>query len=837
MEKIEKIIQNLKSDDKISPCIEYWDHADHFNGKTIPVAGYHTKIIETLSHLGIEKLYTHQAEAISNTFLGKNVLIVTGTASGKSLCYQIPILQKQLETGSSTALLLFPTKALTYDQLYAINQLEKFLFPGKSIAAVYDGDTPAAIRQHVRSNAKILLTNPDMLNIALLPYHTNWASFFQNLKFIVIDELHQYRGVFGSHFCNILRRLNRIIDFYGSKPQFILTSATIGNPKELAENIIEQPVILVDEDQSPKGEKHIVLYNPPFVNPELGIRESLLISTVKLGSYFLENNIQSIVFCQSRRFTELVVRQLHERFPLQKHQIRGYRSGYLKSERRDIERDLKNGTIRLVAATTALELGVDIGGVDAVIIAGYPGSVSSLKQMSGRAGRTNKPSISLLISSMNPLDQFFSRFPQYLFSLPIEKALIDPNNPLILLPHLQSSAFEYPFRENDNFGSLDHNDLLLYLNFLVNQNVLQKKQDKYYFLSSVFPAGSYSIRGTASANIILQLEENENRRTIGEVDFNSGLWMCHQGAIYIHDGIEYHVDSLDLEQNIAHLSTFNGTYRTDPVRSEQVSIEEVNKSKKMRYVDLKFGDVNVVSQVTGYKKMDNVSREILAAETLSMPSTTLNTKGFWLKMNKDCINDLQENSKWYGAPNDYGPNWKVIREKVLTRDDYKCQSCGKRDRLLLLHVHHKIPFKSFTSIEKANSLDNLITLCPDCHKLAEINVKIRSSLSGVRYAFATMAPLLVLCDSRDIDSLSDPTAPFEEYSPVILIHDTVPGGIGLSDSLYERFPLLVQKCYELVTTCPCENGCPSCVGPVSENGEGGKMETIYLLSLLSGENG
>jgi DEAD/DEAH box helicase domain-containing protein len=837
MNNIDQILFQLKNDENFSSCIDYWDHSLKTNGKTEQITGIHPKIIDALSELGINNLFTHQAAAITKILRDLNVLIVTGTASGKSLCYQIPILQKYLETGSSTALLLFPTKALTYDQLYAIKGLENLLFPGKSLSAVYDGDTPSGSRQHIKNNAKILLTNPDMLNIALLPYHTSWAKYFQNLKYIVVDELHHYRGVFGSHFCNILRRLSRILDFYGAKPQFILTSATIGNPKELAEKVIEQPVYLVDDDQSPKGEKNIVLYNPPLVNPELGIREGLLSSTVKIGSYFLEKNVQSIVFCQSRRFTELAVRGLRDKFPLYSSQIRGYRSGYLKSERREIERDLKNGNIRLVAATNALELGVDIGGVDAVIIAGYPGSVSSLKQMSGRAGRSNKPSISILISSMNPLDQYFARFPKHLFSMPIEKALIDPNNPLILLPHLQSSAFEYPFTVNDNFGFLGQNELAEYLDFLVRQNVLQMKQNKYFFLSSVFPASSYSIRGTASSNIILQLEENGIRKTIGNVDLDSGLWMCHQGAVYLHDGVEYHVDSLDLEQNIASLSIFNGTYRTEPIKTDQVTIEDVNKSIKTDYLNLKFGDVNVISQVTGYKKIDILNREVLGTATLEMPATNLNTKSFWLSLNQDCIKTIKENSKWFGETNDYGPNWKMIREQVIKRDDFTCQSCGKSSRTNLFHVHHKIPFKSFSLPEKANALENLITLCSECHKLAEVNVKIRSCLSGLRYAISNMAPLLVLCDPRDLNSISDPNAPFEEYSPVILVHDTVPGGIGLSDSLYERFNLLIKKCYELVATCPCENGCPSCVGPASENGEGGKPETLYLLSLILGKNG
>ncbi len=838
LSNIDQVIKNLKENQTFSSNIEYWDHIHSTKGNSEPIKNIHPILEKSLSILGINHLYSHQIEAINAINQGLNVVIVTGTASGKSLCYQIPILQSILEKGFPTALLLFPTKALTYDQLRAIKGLEKLLFPEAELSAVYDGDTPSGQRALIRKNTKILLTNPDMLNIALLPFHTNWRDFFSNLKYIVIDELHQYRGVFGSHFCNELRRLNRILDFYGSTPQYILTSATIGNPQDLAQQIIEKPVRLIDKDCSPKGEKNSILYNPPFINKELGIREGLLASTSKIASYLLDNDVQSIIFCQSRRFTELVVKNLHQKYPKLINGIRGYRSGYLKSERREIETGLKSGIVRLVAATNALELGVDIGGVDAVVIAGYPGSVNSLKQMAGRAGRSTRASISIYIASMNPLDQFFARFPSYLFSKPIEKALIDPNNPLVLLPHLQSSAFEYPFSENDRFGNLEINDLHDYLNYLIEQNILQKKKDKYFYLSSIFPAGNYSIRGTAAANFILQLFEEDEIRTIGEIDYASGLWMCHKGAIYLHDGTEYHVDSLDLDQKIASLSYFSGTYRTEPIKSEQITINEVEKFKKLEYIEVKFGDINVNSQVTGYKKIDNMTSETLGVESLDMPISSLNTKGLWIKLNSLCLNTLKENDQWYGNINEYGPDWASIRLQALTRDNFICQSCGKQSSTFSpLHVHHKIPFKAFVSIKKANELSNLITLCSDCHHKAELNVKIRSCLSGLRYAIANMAPLLVLCDPRDLDSISDPSFLYEEYSPTIMIYDTVPGGIGLSNSLFEDLNQLIQKCSELVSTCPCENGCPSCVGPVSENGEGGKLETIFLLSLIGGKNG
>jgi DEAD/DEAH box helicase domain-containing protein len=313
--------------------------------------------------------------------------------------------------------------------------------------------------------------------------------------------------------------------------------------------------------------------------------------------------------------------------------------------------------------------------------------------------------------------------------------------------------------------------------------------------------------------------------------------MVHSGAIYLHDGTEFHVDSLDLNNNIAHLSGFSGTYRTEPIKSERITVEEVTKSIDMEYCKLNYGSIDIMTQVIGYKKIDLISREILGIESISMPSTDLNTCGFWVILHQRCIQKLKDENKWQGQINDYGPDWGTIRERILERDSFTCKVCGNKGKTISLHVHHKIPFKSFENIDLANSLDNLITLCPECHKLAEINVRIRNCLSGLRYVFSNLAPLLVLCDNRDLDSYSDPHAQFENLSPVVLIHDLVPGGIGLSNSLFDQFEVMIQKCFELVSTCQCESGCPSCVGPGSEYGESGKSETLFLLQLLMSQYG
>ena len=831
-----EIINKLKNHPLLSPNFTVWDCKNSQLGSYGEIESLLGSNIQySLKKLGLTKLYAHQVNALRCIDDGENVVISTGTASGKSLCYQIPILESYSKTGMSTALLLYPTKALTHDQLNSFSSLALTLEQNlvkKPVTSVYDGDSPSYLRQSIRKNVNVLLTNPDMLNVALLPHHTNWSRFFQNLNYVVIDELHQYKGVFGSHFANIIRRLKRVLDFYGATPQFILTSATIGNPKGLAEKVIELPVTLIEQDASPKGERYVVLYNPPLISPEFGIREGLLSSTVKLASFFLENGIQTIFFCRSRRFVEIVTKELKQKFPEFDRRIRGYRSGYLRHERREIESGLKDGSISLVAATNALELGVDIGGVDSVIIAGYPGSMASIKQMSGRAGRHQNPSICLIIASMNPLDQYFARYPDSLFSKPIEHALIDANNPLILLPHLRSSAFEIPFSYTDNFGELSENNLRKYWDYLIEEGSVQNKKGKYYWLADNYPSADLSIRSTATSSIILQTDDEGMKKTIGTVDFNSGLWMCHQGAIYLHDGEQFHVDTLDLESQTASLTRGDFSYNTEPLRTMEISIVSRKSEKEFLNYKINFGEVEVQSQVTGFKKFDGVTREVLSTEPLALPVTSLLTCGFWVILNKICVEKLREAKMWYGDPNNYGQNWPMIRKSILERDEYRCQSCGAQTKHESMHVHHKIPFKSFNSAILANLPDNLVTLCQTCHHLAELNVKIRNSLSGLRYMVANLAPLLVLCDSNDIGSYSDPQAKFEDSQPVVIVHDTTPAGIGLSESLFGRFDLLLEKCNDLVRSCTCESGCPSCVGPDSENGFGGKQETIYLLSLL-----
>jgi len=838
--KLSQLLAQFKSNPQFSSNVAFWQDQEARSCHSLSFPDcMKAELVESLRVRGIHYLYAHQADSIQKITDGNNVVISTGTASGKSLCYQIPILNNILKDGRSTSLLFFPTKALTYDQLNSFSHIMKGLesLPDRNIIAVYDGDTPPSQRGLIRQNTQILLTNPDMLNIGILPHHTSWAKFFENLKYIVIDEIHLYRGVFGSHIGNLIRRINRICDFYGAKPQYIMTSATIANPVELAQKLIEQTVEEVSLDGSPKGKKSFIIYNPPLVNSDLGIREGVLISSTKISSMALIHNIQTLVFCSTRRFVELLLREIKEINPHLAENIRGYRSGYLKKERREIEEGLKNGSIKLAVATNALELGVDIGGVDAVVMAGYPGSICSLWQRIGRSGRSMNPSLAILITSMNPLDQFFARNPNYLLGRPLEQALINPDNPLILLPHIRSAAFELPFSELDNFGDIKWEELVKYLDYLCSEGVLQKKRNRYYWLSDTYPSNDYSLRSTNASKVLIQFDMGEERETIGEVDYSSALWMVHPGAVYLQDGKSYLVKELDLKNNLAILVNHNGDYYTDPIVSQEIEpLTAISNKKKLNY-EIYYGEIEVTSQVTGFKKVQEKTRENLANEMLDLPSLNLQTTGFWLVPNEKCIAKMRAENKWFSDGNDYGKEWKKLSEIVRKRDHNVCQSCGRSESGTSLHVHHKVPFKSFTSIDRANTLDNLITLCSTCHRLAELNIRIRSALSGLKYLMINLAPLLVLCESSDLGALAEPNAKFSDLNPAILIYDTIPAGIGLSNSLYERIDDLLEKCLQLASLCECQDGCPSCVGPVAEMGLGGKKETIYLLDLLLNGDG
>lgn len=792
----------------------------------------HPSLRDSLARNGITGLYSHQLRSFELYQHHQNYVIATGTSSGKSLCYQLPILDTICHEENSTALLMFPTKALANDQLNAIRALVPEEISDSCRTAIYDGDTPQRERVAIREMANVILTNPDMLNIGILPNHPLWERFFENLKFVVIDEIHIYRGVFGSHVGNLMRRLQRITSFYGSTPLFIMTSATINNPQQLSEKLVEKDVVLINEDGSPQGKKYFLVYNPPLINDELGIREGLLTTTGKFLSLLYQQNIQTLVFCRTRRFVEILLRDVKDVLQIPGEKIRGYRSGYLKTERREIENGLKTGEIIIGIATNALELGVDIGGVDSVLLPGYPGTISALIQRAGRAGRKFNPSLAVFIASMNPLDQYLTRNPEYLMSRNPEEALINPDNPLILIEHLQCAVAEIPFDESDRFGKLESGEVREYLDYLTETGVLYKKNGRYHWVSDDYPTQHVSLRNTSSTSILLRNFQGGAVRVIGDVDYNSALWMVHAGAIYIHDGETYRVDDLDLENFVATLTSCEEDYLTEPVTSAEVEIVHVDKTSDLVNYRLNHGEVIIRTTVKGYKRIEWSTRETIDYTELDLPETMLRTVGFWVVLNKDCVEKMRNSGMWRSDRNDYGPDWNSIRNLVRQRDSYTCQACGKKESVGAHHVHHKIPFRLFNSLEKANELNNLVTLCADCHSLVESQVRVRSALSGLNHILESLAPLMVMCDASDLGSFFEPAAKFADNQPAIIFYDNIPAGIGLTDNLYDRFDDLLSKSAELVKDCDCADGCPSCVGPSLEGTTGGKLETLQLIKYL-----
>ncbi len=710
-------------------------------------------------------------------------------------------------------------------------------------AAIYDGDTPPSARAAIRKKARIVLSNPDMLHTGILPHHTNWLEFFSSLRFVIIDETHTYRGVFGSHVANVIRRLKRVASFYGAKPQFILASATIGNPKELAERIIEEPVHLVDQDGSARGPRHFLMYNPPITDPSLGLRKSSLLEGVRLSQDLLKQDVQSVIFARSRRSVEIILRYLQENqspvvdlqlpIPNYSSHIRGYRSGYLPTQRREIEKGLRQGTVKTVVATNALELGIDIGGLDAAILVGYPGTVASARQQAGRAGRGLETAAAILVASASPLDQFFAHHPEYFFERSPEQALVNPDHLLILLEHLRCAMFELPFQKGESFGSLSGDAVDEFLQFLRSSGEAHLSNDKYYWMADQYPAANISLRSASPQGVILQTIIDDRPLTIGTVDGESALWMVHPGAIYLHEAQSFFVKDLNLDEHIAYLSPIQSDYYTEPLRGTEVAVLSESSDASVDGGKKKWGELQVTTQVTGFRKRRWYTHENLGEEPLELPPTELITTGYWVSLSEETVSRLREAGMWTNDPNDYGPGWAQIRDRVRARDQYTCQVCGAVETNRQHDVHHKVPFRTFPSFVEANRLENLITLCPSCHRKAEQNVRMRSGLSGLAYVLGNLAPLFLMCDAGDLGTHVEPVENQTFGQPTIVLYDAIPAGIGFSEKLFEMHDELMARALELVSECPCTDGCPSCVGPGGENGYGGKQEALEILKLLS----
>jgi DEAD/DEAH box helicase domain-containing protein len=748
--QLNDIIQKLKTSPEFKDQIVYWHTIEEKTAKTVPFPeSLHPSLKEALLDRGIQALYTHQRTAYETALQGKSFVAVTPTASGKTLCYNLPVIQSLAKNPNGRALYMFPTKALAQDQKSELNELIEAAQLSLN-CYTYDGDTAANIRQRVRKSGHIVITNPDMLHSAILPHHTKWVSLFENLQYVVIDELHIYRGVFGSHVANVIRRLKRICQFYGSNPIFICTSATIANPKQLAEELTETEMVLIDNNGAPQGRKHFVFYNPPIINKPLNIRKSAVLEVRKLATEFLKEKIQTIVFARSRVRVEIILTYLQEliKKEIGEKAIQGYRGGYLPTQRRKIEHGLRNGDIIGVVSTNALELGVDIGQLQVCIMTGYPGTIASAWQQAGRAGRRQGESLVIMVATSSPLDQYIVQHPEYFFQQTPETARINPNNLIILIDHIKCAAYELPFKEGETFGSVEVTEML---EFLTEEKVLHFHEGKWHWMNAAFPAHNISLRSASQENVvIIDQTMPGNTKVIGEMDRFSAMTLLHEEAIYLHQGVQYQVEKLDWEEKKAFVRQVDVDYFTDANLAVQLNVLEVDKEEPMRFADIGYGDVAVRAMATIFKKIKFDTHENIGSGPIHLPEEELHTNGTWLSFR--------------------------------------------------------------TSLAEWN------------------NDRLEYGLIGVSHALKSIIPLFVMCDPQDIYVVPQVKAVHNER-PTIFVYDRYPGGIGLSENVYGQMESILKETIRFIQTCPCEQGCPSCIG-MDVTSNTAKSDAIGLLSLL-----
>ncbi|NLG27154.1 MAG: DEAD/DEAH box helicase [Chloroflexi bacterium] len=845
MPDLASILARLSRDPDLGPNFTHWEVSPAREPAYAPwPPALDQRLARMLAARGISQLYSHQAAAAQRALQGLDVVVVTPTASGKTLCYNLPVLHGLLHEPEQRALYLFPTKALGHDQLASLQaSLDALGLPGA--AASYDGDTPSAKRATIRRTARILLTNPDMLHLGILPYHTQWQPYLSRLRWVIIDEIHHYRGIFGSHVANVARRLERICAFYGSHPRFICCSATIANPAALAEKLIGRPVEVVAESGAPQGKRTFCFYNPPIVNPELGLRRAAQFEVRAIANRLLDGGVQTAVFARTRLTTELLLTYLREdaaRRQRDPERIQGYRGGYLPLERRKIESDLRGGVTQAVVATSALELGVDIGSLEAVVLAGYPGTIASTWQQAGRAGRGRAESAAFLVATAAPLDQYIVSHPEYFFGRSPEHALVNPNNSYLLLEHLRCAAYELPFGDGETYGgrSVDAE-----LSALAETGQVRHDRGRWYWAANQYPAQDISLRTADGQQITIEaVEPDGQRRTIGQIDRASALQLVHVGAIYMHGAEQYLVDVLDLEGAVALVHAVQVDYYTDASTSTQIHIERSDATyggpgAAHPNLQLTLGEVTVTWRVTGYKRLRLGNMENLGWVDLSLPEQQMLTQACWLTVPTELVERLCAEGNWVGeSQTSRGPSWPEQRDQARYRDGYRCQACGAPERPGKQHdVHHLVPFREFGWVaglnenhRQANALANLVTLCHDCHRQAEQRVAVMSTLLGLSRVLGQIVPLYLMCDPGDLLLHSDVQAP-QTGLPTIFVIDGVPGGIGLSEALPELFPAVLERASELVRACPCGAGCPSCIGPLGGDDQA-KQRVIALSRAL-----
>ncbi|MDW7710570.1 MAG: DEAD/DEAH box helicase [Deferrisomatales bacterium] len=772
---MEQVVRSILGSRSLGPCVTHHEVLD-----AVPAAfgrwpeAAHPDLVSALRARGIERPYTHQARAAERAFAGKPFVAVTPTASGKTLCYNLPVLSALLADPGARALYLFPTKALAQDQLAELHGLSERL-PRSLKAQTYDGDTPQDVRRRVREEAQVVLTNPDMLHTGILPHHPRWARFFSGLRYVVVDEMHVYRGIFGSHVANVLRRLQRVARFHGSEPVFLLCSATIANPRDLAQSLTGAEVEEVTESGAPRGRKHLLLMNPPVLDQALGVRGSPVTLARKVAGRFLRADVQTIAFTRSRLQVEVLTHYLKDRFekrPDRRGTIRGYRGGYLPNLRREIEAGLRDGTIRGVVSTTALELGVDIGQMEAAVLVGYPGSVASTWQQAGRAGRRAGASAAVLIASSLPLDQYVVTHPEAVVGRAPELGLIDPDNLHVLVSHIRCAAFELPFEEGEAFGAQPLGEILAYLE---EKGVVRRAGARWHWTEDSYPADQVALRTAEPENFAVVDVTEGPPRVIAEVDFESAPTTIHEGAIYMVESRPHHVDRLDWTARKAFVRRVETEYYTQAVTSSKVRILESFAAGTGPWGEGEWGEVHVLTHVPGYKKLKFYTVENIGYGEVDLPDQEMHTTAAW----------------WTFDP-------------------------GLAERLGL-------PPWAFLE-----------------------------GLAGVSYALQHLAALRCLCDVGDLGrALGDREGRWsfaltagaaggpriagegagEEgpLRPTVFLYERYPGGSGLAEGIHLRARELLAAALELVAACPCEAGCPSCVGPAGDSGEGAKAAALAVL--------
>lgn len=701
------------------------------------------RLAARLRSRGIERLYTHQAEAYALARAAKHVLSLTPTASGKSLSYTLPILQSLAEDPSARALLIFPTKALAQDQLHALSDDLRALGPDLSVG-VYDGDTPPPLRQRLRRAGSLVLTNPDMLHSAILPHHTQWVQLFENLRYVVLDELHSYRGVFGAQVAQVLRRLARLCAFYGSSPRFLTTSATVGDPEAFAQRLLGVPVSLVAESGAPQGERHVLVLRPRLIHAASGVRESANTLADRVTQRLVRQGISTIMFCRSRQGVELHTRSL--KMQLGEDRVEGYRGGYLPTERRQVEGRLRSGSLSCVVSTNALELGVDIGALDASVVLGYPGTVASFWQEAGRAGRRGDLSAVFLVTTPTPIDQYLADHPSYLLGLSPESPAINPDNRYILMDHLRCAAFELPFREEDRFSVPTTRNML---DHLAQEGILRNVEGRYFWATDGYPAHDVSLRSAPGENFVVIELTDAGPRVLGEVDRPSAPTLIHEKAIYLHGGRTYQVERLDYEEHKAFVRAVDSEYYTEAEMASRLTVLRVETSTEANSASAGLGEVEVSFRPTIFKKITFARHDNVGWGDIHLPEDHLPTLAAWWSLERP----LEGTARRTGA-----------------------------------------------------------------------------GLAGVAHVLGSVAALFLMCERRDLGVTPEVRDP-RTGRPTLYLYDMVPGGVGLAELAFRRSEELFDAALERVRACPCEVGCPSCIGPGSE--EEAKPAALEILELWS----